>query len=145
MVLATDAIGIDILLDPKLACSLPDSASKWGTKDDPVGLSPCYLERSKAVHGEIGVTGLIRSKGYEVDVMMTAFSADDNDTLVDYCASSRRTADPLVEGHYFGASVHPYEMVFIKSNRNAAKDALRVLTSLHLGQHWSSWDSCVLP
>lgn len=49
MVLATDDIGMGILLDPELAYSVPFDSWPHGGAEDPVGFSQCYSEYTKAV------------------------------------------------------------------------------------------------
>lgn len=49
MMLATDYIGMSILLDPALAFSVPSDDPPHGTVDDPVGYSRCYEQFNQAV------------------------------------------------------------------------------------------------
>ncbi len=85
MIWATDRVGMAILLDPSLAKAVPDD--NWATEENPVGLSPCYANRDQAVHAEVGSTSLIRSQGYEIDVMMTSYHANKDPDR--YCQSSQ--------------------------------------------------------
>lgn len=94
---------------------------------------------SQAIHGELGLTELIRAQGYEVDVLMTAFQEHG---AQDYCEKSGHPEDILYEGRYFGSNVHPYELVFIKANRNIDPILLASMTRWHLGQKESAWDTC---
>ncbi|ROW06020.1 hypothetical protein VMCG_04633 [Cytospora schulzeri] len=106
MLLATDEIGMSILLDPKLALSA-SVEDYYGTSEDPVGFSSCFATMKKAVHAEIGITSLILSQGFKVDVMMTApYSAPSFD---EFCDSIGRPDDFLYNGHYLGTNTHPYE------------------------------------
>jgi hypothetical protein len=128
MILATDDIGMSILLDPSLAltASVDDY---WGSSSDPVGLSACYNHHHKAVHAEIGTTALIRSQGYDVDVMMTAFHSETS--IDEYCKVNSGSKDPLYTNGYFGTNVHPYETIFAKGNRNIDSVLLDRLTVWH--------------
>ncbi|KAH8900804.1 hypothetical protein GQ53DRAFT_130926 [Thozetella sp. PMI_491] len=140
--LATDDVGMSILLDPSLATSLQQE-DKWGGKDDPVGLTACFQNRNQAVHSEIGITGLITSQGYGVDVTLSAFDVG-SENLTTYCTGEKSEADPLVQGSYFGGSIHPYEVVFMKTNRHITEATMDIMTKWHLERSWSSWDACKL-
>lgn len=139
MLFATDETGMSILLDPKLANSLKNQDA-WGTENDPVGLTHCFETLRKAVHSEIGITELIKSQGYEVDVLLTSFHAADDPST--YCEENDNPNDVLFEGHYFGTSVHPYETVFLKANRGISDATMSMLTRWHLKRSASSWDFC---
>lgn len=139
MLFATDDIGMSILLNPDLAHSVKQT-DHWGTPDDPVGLTICFDTLFKAVHSEIGITELIRSQGYEVDVMLTSFHAAKEPTT--YCEENNNPDDVLYDGKYFGTTVHPYETVFMKANRGIGDTTLSVLTKWHLARSVSSWDTC---
>ena len=140
MILATDDIGMSILLDPAPAGSLRHGDG-FGSEDGPVGLTPCFGTPPKAMHGEIGTTELIRSQGYEADALLTSFNAAEQN-LVTYCREAGSPPDVLFDGAYFGTNVHPYETVFMKANRGVSEATLRLMTELHLNQSWTSWDSC---
>lgn len=49
MLLATDQIGMKILLDPELAYSVPLATPPWGDADLPTGYSVCYSNYAQAV------------------------------------------------------------------------------------------------
>ncbi len=139
MLFATDEVGMSILLDPKLATTVHND-DHWGTVDDPVSLSVCFETLFKAIHSEIGITELIRSQGYGVDVMLTSFHGA-NDPLT-YCEENGNPDDVLYDGHYFGTSVHPYETVFIKANRGIDQTTVDLMTKWHLNMKTTSWDTC---
>ncbi|KAH8904883.1 hypothetical protein BR93DRAFT_945884 [Coniochaeta sp. PMI_546] len=139
MLFATDDIGMSILLDPALATSLKNEDG-WGTTADPVGFTSCFDTLDKAVHSEIGITELIMSQGYQVDVMLTSFHAAKD--FSSYCQENNNPDDVLFDGTYFGTSVHPYETVFMKANRGIAEATMSVLTKWHLDRSVNSWDSC---
>lgn len=139
MLLATDDVGMSILLDPALALSAP-ADDFYGTAQDPVGFSPCYTTMKKAVHAEIGISSLILSQGFDIDVVMTApHSAPSFDA---FCDASGRPDDFWYEGGYFGANIHPYETVFMKANRGIDQVLLDRLTEWHLRGNMSSWEAC---
>ncbi|KUI70426.1 hypothetical protein VM1G_05872 [Cytospora mali] len=138
MLWATDEVGMSILLDPALAHSVP-AEDHWGTKDTPVGLSFCHETMDQAVHTEIGSTRLILSQGYGVDALMTAYASSKSPQ--DYCEHGQ-FEDILYDKKYYGSNLHPYETVFIKSNRNIDPALLTKMTEWHLSRNISSWDSC---
>ncbi|ROW14175.1 hypothetical protein VPNG_04283 [Cytospora leucostoma] len=138
MLWAMDEVGMSILLDPALAHSVPVKDG-WGSEDTPVGMSFCHETMLQAVHTEIGSTRLILSQGYEVDALMTAYAS--SNSTQDYCEHGQ-FEDVLYNDRYYGTNVHPYELVFIKSNRNIDPTLLAKMTEWHLGSGISSWDSC---
>ncbi|KAH8202880.1 hypothetical protein TruAng_002933 [Truncatella angustata] len=75
MIWATDAVGLELLLYPPPGSSTPD---KYGGATDMVAMEGCYKDMHKAIHGEIGATGLIQKAGYKVDAMMAAFHKSKN-------------------------------------------------------------------
>lgn len=140
MLWATDDIGMGILLDPALAHSVPQE-DHWGTVDDPVGLSFCHETMSAAIHTELGSTRLITSQGYKVDVLMTAFELSAGGDIEEYCRVGQ-FEDVLYDGKYYGSNVHPYETVFLKSNRLIDSVLLTDFTDWHMKNSFSSWDTC---
>ncbi|KUI56767.1 hypothetical protein VP1G_04138 [Cytospora mali] len=139
MLLATDDIGMGILLDPNLALSA-SADDFYGTAKDPVGFSSCFTTMKKAVHAEIGITALIQSQGFDVDVVMTApYSAASFD---EFCEKSGRPDDFWYNDRYFGTNIHPYETVFMKANRDIDPVLLERLTEWHLSANMTSWKTC---
>lgn len=139
MLLATDAVGMSILLDPDLALSASVD-DFYGSAADPVGFTPCFASLKKAVHAEIGITTLIRSQGYDVDVVMTA--PHSRPSFEDFCDGAGRPDDFLYKDAYLGTNVHPYETVFMKANRDIDPMLLQRLTEWHTGGNMSSWETC---
>jgi len=72
--------------------------------------------------------------------MMTAYHAAEN--YEDICDKRRETADVLWEGEYFGINVHPFETVFIKSNRDVDPVTTDRLTEWTEKRKYSSYDFC---
>lgn len=91
------------------------------------------------VHAEIGMARLIRSQGYDVDVMLTSVHAATPDN---YCDKKESQIDTLSNGGYFGSNVHPYELIFAKANRGIDEGLLSHLTEWHYAMNETSWDSC---
>ncbi|CZR55864.1 uncharacterized protein PAC_05752 [Phialocephala subalpina] len=139
MLLATDSIGMSILLSPSLSTTIhrPDF---FGTADQPTGFTPCYDTMHHAIHGELDLTELIESQGYEVDALLAAYQS--HPTPANYCFENGSPKDILYDGKYYGSNVHPYELVFIKANRNIAPALLNKMTQWHLKQNGSAWDTC---
>ena len=140
MLWATDDIGMGILLDPTLAHSVPQ-ADDWGAVHDPVGLSFCHETMAAAVHSELGSTRLITSQGYKVDVLMTAYELSAGDGVEEYCAKGQ-PEDILYDKKYYGTNIHPYETVFIKTNRDIDPVLVEKMTDWHMRNGLSSWNTC---
>ena len=117
MLLATDSVGLDILMGP-------------------TGLDQCPADMSVAVGVETNLTPLIRSKGYTARVMMT--QSWTSQAYVDDC----RNIDVMVEGWYSGTNLHAYETMFVKTERHADVHTLEVLTEWHDLSNYSSYDVC---
>lgn len=141
MIFATDDIGMGILLDRERATT-GGVADWYGSADDPVGLSSCYTNHGSAVHSEIGLATLIQNAGYEVDVMMAAFHQDTNTDLQAYCNASGGKGDVLSNGAYFGFNIHPYETIFMKTNRFIDPVAISKLTEWHLKRNVTALNLC---
>lgn len=139
MLLATDDIGMAVLLDPEIALSASVD-DFYGTRLDPVGLTPCFTSLKKAVHAEIGITTLIESQGYKVDVVMTA--PHSQRSFERFCEAAGRPDDFLYRGRYLGTNVHPYETMFMKANRDIDPVLLQRLTEWHMDGNMTSWDTC---
>ncbi|KAJ3161109.1 hypothetical protein HDU86_007730 [Geranomyces michiganensis] len=72
--------------------------------------------------GEVPLTGIVQREGYGVRSITTAFGADP-----DECTQ----ADTNYKGKYYGMSLHPYEVIFIKTNRHIDDLALDRYTTWH--------------
>lgn len=126
MILATDNIGLEVLLDPASEC-----------------LSTCPNDWGSAVEVEVRITGKIKEAGYKVDAMMQEFQGQ-----ADF-ADSCKGADRLWEGAYpdgerdgSGSFVHPYETLFFKANRGVQEKLLGKLTEWTDAAGYSSYDVC---
>lgn len=139
MLLATDDIGMSVLLNPDLALTAADD-NFYGTHNDPGGLSPCFTTMHKAVHAEIGLMSLIESQGYAADVVMTA--PHSQLSFENFCTKAGTPGDFLYKDSYLGTNVHPYETIFMKANRDIDPMALSRLTEWHLAANMTSWDTC---
>ncbi|KAI8919903.1 hypothetical protein DFJ77DRAFT_450418 [Powellomyces hirtus] len=72
--------------------------------------------------GEVRLTGLLQEKGFKAHSITTAYAADP-----DACENG----DMNYKGKYYGMSYHPYELVFIKTNRDIDDLALKQYTEWH--------------
>lgn len=82
---------------------------------------------------------LIRSQGYDVDVLMTSYHAMAPDA---YCRQAATQLDTLKNGAYFGSNMHPYEIVFAKANRGIDQGLLEHMTNWHSAMNATSWEKC---
>jgi hypothetical protein len=120
MIWATDAIGLSILLQPD-------------------AINQCFHDWNTAVQAEVQTTSTFQAAGYEVDTMMAAFHSDN--AYIEHCDSSAN-GDVLWDGKYFGTNVHPFETIFLKSNRNIDPVLMQRLTEWTDGRNYSSYDFC---
>jgi len=136
MIWATDTIGLSILLSSK-------------------GINRCFHSWRSAVSAEIGASALIKSAGYKLDVMMSLYHSKDkngkkgmgegnggNGARYEEECDSSKNGDVLWNGKYAGTNVHPYETIFLKSNRDINSVGLERLTEWTGGRGYSSYDFC---
>lgn len=151
MIWATDITGLSILLFPPTAIvqSLsenptydPLTETETGVKLPPhySGINSCFHTWGSAVAAEIGSSALIRAAGYKLDVMMAAYHAAQN--YEDICDKTRDGGDVLWDGAYFGTNVHPFETVFMKSNRDVDPVTIDRLTQWTMARGYSSYEFC---
>jgi hypothetical protein len=72
--------------------------------------------------------------------MMTAHQALKN--KADYGEICGKAEDLLYEGKYYGTNVHPFELVFMKTNRRIDDFGLEKLTEWVDGIGYESYDYC---
>lgn len=133
MIWATDRVGLELLLHPPPDPNLPADAKQE------VGINSCFHTWESAVHAEIHATRIILDAGYEATVMMTAYHA--KKTFIEDCLKDGNS-DTLWNGKYYGTNVHPYETVFMKSNRDIDPVLMSRLTEWTDGIGYSSYDHC---
>ncbi len=119
MIYATDSIGLSIMLTPQ-------------------GIGECFPTLRHAMGGEVRTTPLIKSKGYHIDVMLTNFQSEGNYAFENCTVNG----DFLYENTYYGFSVHPFETMFIKTNRNISPKLIEQLTEWVDKSKYSSYDVC---
>jgi len=132
MIWATDNVGLDLLLNP------PKNPSK-NDNEQPVGINTCFVGWDSAVAGEVGATPIILNANYTVDVMMSAYHKDRQ--YIEHCDSDGN-GDVLWNGRYEGINVHPYETIFMKTNRDIDPATVAKLTEWHDAQNYTSYDYC---
>lgn len=83
-------------------------------------------------------------KGSEEDSSEKLDKSSDLMSEYEKFCGSKGTGDVLYDGGYFGINVHPFETIFMKTNRNIGPVALEKLTSWMEGSRFSSYDYCEL-
>ena len=101
----------------------------------------CYDEMLEAIsHGEVGSTQVVLAAGFAVAALQSswrgfAVRADNlgSDEVALRCAAVVEEAggDPATPGAYFNGDLHPYEIIFIKTNRHLDVNVLNRFTRLH--------------
>lgn len=135
MIWATDAIGMSLLLYPPQ----PTPTKEMPTPKPEHGINACFHTWDTAVHAEIGATSVVVDAGYKVDVMMSRFHGDAN--YIEHCDSTQN-GDVLWNGGYSGTNVHPYETIFLKTNRDIDPVLMERLSEWTSGANFSSYDYC---
>ncbi|CZR57232.1 uncharacterized protein PAC_07122 [Phialocephala subalpina] len=153
MILATDRIGLEILLFPTEAQietfrdSLPPypyvpanhPAYNVPQLEHP-GINSCPNEYWHAVSVEVHASALIKAAGYKIDAMMAAFHK--SETYEEECEGDMSSPDVLYENSYWGTNIHPFDTIFAKSNRGTNAKVLKTLTEWTDGRGYSSYDVC---
>lgn len=144
MLLATDSIGISILLVANETDTTPLSDHEYsevyeGNPNSLVGLSKCPENKFRAVSAEISMSSLIKRAGYNISVLMTSATSAQIKGKFDVESN-------LPENTYNLASIHPYEIIFIKA-RTGWRDSMDIhllnkLTEWHDDLNYSSWKAC---
>lgn len=101
------------------------------------GINSCPHKYWDAVAIEVYATPLLKAAGYRVSSMMAAFHSRDN--YEDVCA---HFPNVLYENSYFGMTLHPFDTIFAKTNRDANALTIRLLTEWADGRKYSSYDYC---
>lgn len=79
------------------------------------------------------------ASGYKIDVMLAKFQADPD--YVQHCEGQPFT-DAMLDHAYDGANVHPYETIFMKTNRFIDPVLLDNLSRWTGEMGYSSYDYC---
>ncbi|KAH8900456.1 hypothetical protein GQ53DRAFT_740549 [Thozetella sp. PMI_491] len=158
MVWATDQEGLSLLLNPPATSPRHDewmeilfshaddfprpagykeSGATWVEK----GLSQCFASRQDAVEAEIAATGIILGAEKKVDVMLAKYQASLETDAIAFC-EPLGVWDPSAEGFYDGTSIHPFETIFIKTNRGISPKLIENLSTWIDQIEYSSYDHC---
>ncbi|KAF3193784.1 hypothetical protein TWF225_009330 [Orbilia oligospora] len=112
MLLATDRIGLSVLLKP-------------------IGKS--FTTLNDVLHIEESTAQTILDAGYGISVMKASL-ASNRDYRLDKCAQDEVSS--------FDTSIHPYETIFQEANQDNTSQQLELLTEQHGQARYSSWDTC---
>lgn len=136
MIWALDRVGLELLLFPPQPTGTPENPAP----EPVVGINDCFHTWDSAVNAEVHASKIVTDAGYKVDVMMSAFHGVDN-----YAAKcdSERLGDVLWNGHYQGTNVHPFETIFLKTNRDIDPILMERLTTWTDGSNYTSWEMCL--
>ena len=105
------------------------------------GLSQCFADRFRAVEAEIAATGVILGAGKKVDVLLSKYQTSLDHDVTKFC-EPLGAWDPQMEGMYDGASIHPYETIFMKTNRGISPKTIENLSKWADEMGYSSHDHC---
>ncbi|KAG9247111.1 hypothetical protein BJ878DRAFT_415554 [Calycina marina] len=144
MIWATDSVGLNTLLfpTPELAANIANTPVPNFVSDKLFpGINACFDGWNSAVSAEVGSSALIKAAGYKLDVMMSAFHSS---TKYEEECDSSKNGDVLMNHAYFGTNVHPFETIFLKSNRDIDPVNLARMTEWEEGSKYSSFDHCSL-
>ena len=161
MVWATDSEGLSLLLHPPESSPRHDDwmevlfthADDFPRPDDyqpnnpawvEQGLSKCFANRAEAVEAEIAATGIIRAAGKKVDVLLSKYQTSPEHDAGAFC-DPLGVWDPQGEGSYDGASIHPFETIFIKTNRGITPKLIENLSGWTDQIGYSSYQHCAKP
>lgn len=158
MVWATDSEGLSLLLHPPAGSPRhdewmetlfsqpayfprPEGYEPSGPDWVEQGLAQCFADRQDAVVGEIAATGIIVGAGKKVDTLLTAYQTSPGHDSAAFCAPLGAW-DPQSEGKYGGGSIHPFETMFIKTNRGLSPVLIESLTEWTDSMGYSSFEQC---
>ncbi|KAF3277953.1 hypothetical protein TWF970_004831 [Orbilia oligospora] len=112
MLLATDRIGLSVLLKP---------------------IRKSFTTLKDVVHIEESTAQTILDAGYGISVMKASLASNRGYRL-GKCAQD--------EVPSFNTSIHPYETIFQEANQDNTSQQLKLLTEQHGQARYSSWDTC---
>lgn len=157
MVWATDSEGLALLLYPPSTSPRHDWMETLFTHADDFprphdynpsnpdwveeGISQCFANRQDAVEAEIAATGIIVSAGKKVDTLLTKYQTSLEHDIMAFC-EPLGAWDPQAEGAYDGASIHPFETMFMKTNRGIDSKLIENLSKWTDQIGFSSYSQC---
>jgi hypothetical protein len=84
---------------------------------------------------EVGLTEFILAKGWRVNSILPCITLDNPDAACSFLNFAAKSGDAIWLGAYFGRTVTPEEVVFIKTNRDLLSECqLASLTYSHLAR-----------
>ena len=105
---------------------------------EPEEIGECFVNLESAMDAEIRTTRHVRSKGYEVDVMLQVYQ-----TQKDYkFADCQDNVDYLFNNNYYGFNVHPFETLFVKTHRGVDSNMINIPSDWVDASGYSSYDAC---
>jgi hypothetical protein len=145
MILATDRVGIDILLgqsDDNSGVALVGSNDTSIPKYSNIGIDACPTSMDEAVNIEVSLTVLIQSHNYSVRAMMAEYWSKQ-----DYEEDCTNGDVNAAEGAYEGGDLGVFETLFIKTRWGVEADQTERLTQWYDGAVYSgmsrgAWDKC---
>lgn len=161
MVWATDSEGLSLLLHPPPTSPRHDEwmETLFSHADDfprpagykpssptwvEQGLSQCFADRQEAVQGEIAATGIILGAGKKVDTLLTQYQTSQEHNLTAFC-EPLGAWDPQSPRNYGGGSIHPFETMFIKTNRGLSPKFIESLSEWTDQMDYCSYSHCPGP
>lgn len=144
MIWATDVVGMETLLFPseetiaKFNAEMPehDPNSPIPPLTQP-GINWCPEHYWDAVAVEVHSTALIQAAGYQVDAMEAAFH-----TGPGFEKACWQNGNVLSDKHYFDINIQPYELIFIKANRDIDPTEIERYTDWTDQMGYSSYEHC---
>ncbi|KAI5360311.1 hypothetical protein Slin15195_G121730 [Septoria linicola] len=118
----------------------------------------CFEDMHSAVaDGETAIAQRVMAAGYDVYAMESRFAAHAGDmrknttSFLEWCVDTPDTVgrggdDILHTGNYLGSTLHPYETIFAKTNRDwdeRDRKVIDILTEHADLMHYSSYDTCI--
>lgn len=145
MILATDRVGIDILLgrsDESATGTIVSSNDTSGMTYTNIGIDSCPMTMDEAVNLEVSLTSLIQSHNYTVRAMMAEYWSK-----LDYELDCTNGDVNAAEGAYEGGNLGVFETLFIKTRWAVEAGQTERLTqwyngAVDSGMSGGAWDKC---
>ncbi|GAM88308.1 hypothetical protein ANO11243_063410 [Dothideomycetidae sp. 11243] len=103
----------------------------------------CANDHQGAIDHEVHMAEKLWTKyGWESYGLLTALHGDPSYEGGRDCKATSETYDHMYDNGYFGFNVHPYETMFMKTNRKINPEMIRKFTSWFDRMNYSSYDHC---
>lgn len=94
-------------------------------QDKPIG------KRSLILKHEVGSSQFLLSRGYNIDCVLVAYQGKDwRSKKLNFFPVSPQHYDLWGENRYFGRNIHPFESIFVKTNRDFGKSGHETLEQI---------------